>query len=175
MRVLALVIVLAVSLGAKGFLAATLSPPVAAAASSGRPNIVVIVTDDQDVASITSMPQVQALLAAQGTTFTNAFVTTPLCCPSRTSLFRGQYAHNHGVLRNSPPGGGLAEFVRRGDEQSTLATGCTTPGTAPASSASSSTALNAAFSMEPVSTAPTFLRGGMSGTPPSLPRISITA
>ena len=66
-----------------------------AARTPEPPNIVFILTDDQDVESIKYMPQVRSLLAEQGTTFENAFVTDPLCCPSRATFLRGQYAHNH--------------------------------------------------------------------------------
>ena len=36
-----------------------------------------------------------------GTLFSNAVATTPLCCPSRASIFSGLYAHNHGVTDQS--------------------------------------------------------------------------
>ena len=67
-----------------------------------RPNIVLIVTDDQALSSYTSevMPNTARLLEGTGTRFQNAFVTTPLCCPSRATMLTGQYGHNHGVLRN---------------------------------------------------------------------------
>jgi N-acetylglucosamine-6-sulfatase len=68
------------------------------------------------------MPNVQTLLAAEGLTFTNAFVTTSLCCPSRASILRGQYAHSHGVLNNVGESGGFPAFYRLGDEDSTVAT-----------------------------------------------------
>ena len=68
------------------------------------------------------MPNVQTLLAEEGVTFANAFVTTPLCCPSRASILRGQYAHNHGVLSNSGDNGGFPAFYRLGNEDSTVAT-----------------------------------------------------
>jgi arylsulfatase A-like enzyme len=71
------------------------------------PNIVVIETDDQDAASVAHMPNVQALLAAQGTTFENSFVSDSLCCPSRATFLTGQYAHNHGVRSNVAPDGGF--------------------------------------------------------------------
>ena len=83
-----------------------------------RPNVIVITTDDQDVASLRAMPNVGRLLARQGTTFENAFASFPLCCPSRATLLTGQYAHNHGVLGNAPPNGGYQAF----DATSTLAT-----------------------------------------------------
>lgn len=86
------------------------------------PNIVLILTDDLDARAVACMPHVQELLAAQGVSFRNAFVTTPLCCPSRSSILRGQYAHNHGVLNNSGVDGGFPTFYRRGNEDSTLAT-----------------------------------------------------
>jgi len=69
--------------------------------------VVVIETDDQDAASLRYMPNVQRLLVARGTTFTNSFVSDSLCCPSRATFLTGQYAHNHDVLSNSPPLGGV--------------------------------------------------------------------
>ena len=66
------------------------------------PNILVIVTDDQRADhTLASMPAVRRWFQRRGTTFTNAFATTPLCCPSRASIMTGQYAHNHGVHKNS--------------------------------------------------------------------------
>src|SRR5215211_3849433 len=57
-----------------------------------EPNILLVLTDDQDVGSVLRMPNLQSKLVDRGTTFSRAFVTTPLCCPSRTSILRGQYA-----------------------------------------------------------------------------------
>ena len=55
------------------------------------------------------MPNVQSLLAAQGTSFNEAYVSFPLCCPSRATMMSGQYMHNHGVRGNFPPNGRLVE------------------------------------------------------------------
>lgn len=61
-------------------------------------NVVVIYLDDLDAhVSKGFMPKVEALVAGQGITFNNAFVTTPQCAPSRASLHTGLLAHNHGV------------------------------------------------------------------------------
>jgi arylsulfatase A-like enzyme len=43
------------------------------------------------------MPATRAWLAGGGVTYDNGVATTPLCCPSRASIFSGQYVHNHGV------------------------------------------------------------------------------
>jgi N-acetylglucosamine-6-sulfatase len=49
------------------------------------------------------MKNVQRLLAKHGVTFTNAFVTTSECCPSRATILTGLYSHNTGVLQNFGP------------------------------------------------------------------------
>lgn len=92
------------------------------AAPDRRPNVVLILTDDLDVRSVAAMPNVRRLIAAEGLTFDDFFATTPLCCPSRATILRGQYAHNHGVLRNTGEDGGFAVFHDAGREDSTLAT-----------------------------------------------------
>src|ERR671939_1310521 len=66
----------------------------ARAATSMPPSIVFILTDDQEVALVDTMPNVKALLAAQGTTFNHAYYNDPLCCPSRSTIFTGQYVQN---------------------------------------------------------------------------------
>jgi arylsulfatase A-like enzyme len=73
---------------------------------AARPNVVVLMTDDQTVESMRVMPNVRGLLADQGVTFDSSFVSYSLCCPSRSTFLTGQYAHNHGVWSNSPPNGG---------------------------------------------------------------------
>jgi arylsulfatase A-like enzyme len=72
-----------------------------------RPNIVVIMTDDQTVESMRVMPHVRNLIGAQGTTFERNFVSYPLCCPSRATYLTGQLPHNHDVLDNRQPDGGF--------------------------------------------------------------------
>jgi N-acetylglucosamine-6-sulfatase len=83
-----------------------------ATASEAAPNIVVIMTDDQeDTGSVAYMPKLRALIAEQGVTFINSFVDCPLCAPSRASFFTGQAAHNHGIKANNPlDNGGWAGF-----------------------------------------------------------------
>ena len=92
-----------------------------------RPNIVLIVTDDLttsdlDPTTLKHMPNIKSLLVEKGTTFDNAFVTNSLCCPSRATILRGQYTHNHQVLSNDPPLGGFEKFRVLGRENSTMAT-----------------------------------------------------
>src|ERR671914_526070 len=79
------------------------------------PNILVIITDDQRATStLEEMPQARRWLSRSGIRFTNAYATTPLCCPSRASIYTGRYAHNHGVETN------LSPDVHRLDHSSTL-------------------------------------------------------
>jgi len=71
--------------------------------SSPRPNIVVILTDDQDLEmnSLSFMPKLQSLLINEGAIFDNFYAHIPVCCPSRSSLYSGQYQHNMHVTGNS--------------------------------------------------------------------------
>lgn len=67
------------------------------------PNILVIMTDDQPLKDTMSvMPKTRRWFGEGGTEFTNAYVTTPLCCPSRATFFTGRYVHNHDVIRSTP-------------------------------------------------------------------------
>jgi len=71
-------------------------------ASGSRPNILLIITDDQEKTSMRAMKQTRELFKRQGVDFDHGYVTTPLCCPSRASMYSGMYAHNHGIFTNSP-------------------------------------------------------------------------
>ena len=75
----------------------------AKAQTTSMPNIVVIVTDDQRKPDTANMEQLENAFKTNGTTYSNAFVTTSLCCPSRASIFSGQYVHNHGVTQLTNP------------------------------------------------------------------------
>ncbi|HYI99475.1 MAG TPA: sulfatase [Thermoleophilaceae bacterium] len=77
--------------------------------AQAKPNIVFVMTDDQTAASIEVQRNVR-LLQTQGTTFTQAIATYPLCCPSRATYLSGQYSHNHGVIHNAGPFGGYTRF-----------------------------------------------------------------
>ena len=78
-------------------------------ASQERPNFVFILTDDQrwDAMSCAGHPFLRTpnidRIAKEGARFTNAFVTTALCSPSRASILTGRYAHFHGVINNKTP------------------------------------------------------------------------
>ncbi|HVM39930.1 MAG TPA: sulfatase [Acidimicrobiia bacterium] len=83
-------------------------------APADQPNVVVVMTDDQTVESVRVMEAVRERIGEAGTTFTRAYASYPLCCPSRASFLTGQYAHNHGVRDNVPPVGGFSRL--EGDE-----------------------------------------------------------
>ena len=102
-----------------GFSAGNRTHP-ARAQSSGPPNIVLIVTDDQRFDTLKVMPEVRRLLVARGMTFRRAIVTNPLCCPSRATILTGRYSHTTGVYTNILPYGGWSAF--QASESRTIAT-----------------------------------------------------
>ncbi|KAH8766170.1 alkaline-phosphatase-like protein [Diaporthe sp. PMI_573] len=79
-------------------------------------NVVFVLTDDQDAAmdSVSYMPLLQKHLSAKGTTYSNHFTTTAICCPSRVSLWTGKQPHNTNVTDVHPPYGGYPKFVSQG-------------------------------------------------------------
>ncbi|MGH9993221.1 MAG: sulfatase family protein [Nitrososphaera sp.] len=89
-----------------------------------KPNIVVIMVDDLDQRSLDIllqeglMPKLKQHIIDKGVTFSESFATYPLCCPSRATFLTGQYPHNHNVMHNKPPIGGVTKL----DDSSTLAT-----------------------------------------------------
>lgn len=108
----------------------TLSHDVAEAtevAGRGKPDIILIVADDQPTGLMDIMPWVQSQLRDKGVQYVNAMVPTSLCCPSRASMLTGMYAHgtkvwDNGLTEQTPnASGGHHAFVEAGDERKTLA------------------------------------------------------
>jgi arylsulfatase A-like enzyme len=102
----------------------TTPPERRAALPDPRPNVVVILTDDQRRDTLSHMPQVQRLLVQQGMTYRQAMVPTSLCCPSRSTILTGLYAHSSRVYGNGDVGGarlgGWRRFHRTGMEKRTM-------------------------------------------------------
>src|SRR5882724_8279027 len=88
--------------------------------SANHPNIVFILTDDLNVEVYSHMPRLKQLLDNQGTSFHDHFLNISLCCPSRTAILRGQYAHNTQIFSNAPPTGGFETFFANGEEAHAL-------------------------------------------------------
>ena len=73
-------------------------------AQPSGPNILIFLTDDQrasDTVIPSVMPKLRQWLMAGGREFTNFFDSTPLCCPDRSVILSGRYAHNTGVRTNT--------------------------------------------------------------------------
>lgn len=84
---------------------------VAPSRADARPNVLLIVTDDQRAeGTLQVMPQTRRVFRRGGTEFTNAVATTPTCCPSRATIMSGLYAHNHGVFHNQGNEAELAQL-----------------------------------------------------------------
>ncbi|XP_056878408.1 N-acetylglucosamine-6-sulfatase [Takifugu flavidus] len=94
----------------------------ASAKSNRRPNIVLILTDDLDVAmgGLTPLKKTKKLIGDAGVSFTNAFVASPLCCPSRASILTGKYPHNHRVTNNTLEGNCSSKAWQKSEEATTF-------------------------------------------------------
>jgi N-acetylglucosamine-6-sulfatase len=98
-----------------------------AQASPPKPNFVFILADDMRKDDLKYMPKTRSLLGEKGMRFNNAYASYGLCCPSRATIMRGQYAHNHGVWHNDLGGvnstdGGWYGYKFNGNEEDNVAT-----------------------------------------------------
>lgn len=91
------------------------------AQAEDRPNVLLIVTDDQpdNDATRAMLP----VLDAFPLRFARSYATTPLCCPSRASTFSGRYAHNHGIVENDGSGFDADRTVQKTLHDAGYATG----------------------------------------------------
>ena len=101
---------------------ASLGAPALRGLQPPRPNLIFVLVDDLrfDELGCLGHPFVRTpnidRTAREGAVFGNAFVTTPLCSPSRASFLTGRYAHSHGVTDNtdrSPLSHRMDTFPRR--------------------------------------------------------------
>jgi N-acetylglucosamine-6-sulfatase len=98
------------------------SIPEDAQALTAKPNIVFILTDDMRKDDMMYMPKTRSVLKAKGMSFSHAFVSNALCCPSRATIMRGQYSHNTKVWTNGGPSGGWQAFRNNGLQRDNVAT-----------------------------------------------------
>jgi N-acetylglucosamine-6-sulfatase len=95
------------------------APVAAAQTNPAKPNFVFILADDMRYDDLKYMPKTRALLRSRGMRFKKAFVSFPVCCPSRATIMRGQYAHNTGHFR---PAIGWQDYKDAGNERDNVAT-----------------------------------------------------
>src|SRR5580704_6074325 len=84
-------------------------------APTAQPNIVFVLTDDLSMNLLRYMPVVQAM-QSDGLTFNDYFVSDSLCCPSRSSIFTGNFPHDTGIYDNFGPTQGFPGFYYRGED-----------------------------------------------------------
>ena len=88
-----------------------------------QPNIVVFLTDDQDseLGGMEPLSKAKFWIGEQGTTFENSFVSTPVCCPSRSSILTGLYQTTTKVFNNTIDGNCWGGEWRLTSERQTFA------------------------------------------------------
>ena len=104
MRAKAAFLLVAAAIGGSAAPSDSATPPT-------RPNVVVVMADDQTVESVRVMSNLNALIGREGVAFANSFASFPLCCPSRATYVTGQYAHNHTIMGNAAPQGGYEKLA----------------------------------------------------------------
>ncbi|KAG2495838.1 hypothetical protein HYH03_006077 [Edaphochlamys debaryana] len=102
----------------------TIGLPALAIAQTKPPNFIVIITDDQDATQNSThpryMPNLHKWIRYPGVELDNYYVTTPVCCPSRTNWLRGQFAHNTNFTDVLGPYGGYTKWKSLGIDNSYL-------------------------------------------------------
>ncbi|MBN2311103.1 MAG: sulfatase [Candidatus Hydrogenedentes bacterium] len=96
-------------LAGAGTAAAALGPGALGAEPAGqRPNVVLIISDDQGYTDYGFMrhdtiqtPHLDRF-ASESVVFTRGYVTTALCCPSLSTMLTGLYPHQHRITGNDP-------------------------------------------------------------------------
>lgn len=90
-------------------------------AAAARPNVLLVVTDDQLAGTVRAdtMPNLYREMVTRGVQFERGFVSNSWCCPSRATILSGQYSGHNGVWTTGGPWGLKAW---RSHESSTLAT-----------------------------------------------------
>lgn len=101
-----------------------------AEAAQSKPDIIVFMLDDLSVTTLQALRHYEAstgqnllknfkrYILPYATQFSEAFVSNPVCCPSRSTYLTGQYSHNHRVFTNKSVNGTLLYL----NESATLAT-----------------------------------------------------
>ncbi|KAK7978744.1 alkaline-phosphatase-like protein [Apiospora saccharicola] len=102
-------------------LALTGSALAANAAGEKKPNVLIIMSDDQDrlLGSMDYMPVVQKMMG-DGVEFENHYGTISNCCPSRATFLRGQAAHSTNITHVRPPGGNYDKWRLAGEDKNYL-------------------------------------------------------
>ncbi len=87
-----------------------------------KPNVVIILTDDMGYGEIScynskqiSTPNIDKI-AKEGIRFTDFYVPTPYCAPSRASLLTGRFPLRHGMVQNPAPDAGINDIGLRANE-----------------------------------------------------------
>ena len=81
-----------------------------------NPNVVIILTDDMGYGDISCYNKNQIKtpnidrLAAEGVRFTDFYVPTPYCAPSRATLLTGRFPLRHGMVQNPAPDAGINDI-----------------------------------------------------------------
>jgi len=96
------------------------APIATAQETAPPPNLVVIIADDMRYDLMSHMPTVMSELVGKGRSFGQGFIVDPVCCPSRASFLRGQYAHTTSLYDIDGPWGGWAQMREANLEQETL-------------------------------------------------------